>query len=67
MAGTETGFISQNVYLYCAAARLNTAVIGLVDREKLHDIMQLLENEKVVYTQAIGISPENPTYFENIE
>lgn len=54
VAGTETGFISQNVYLYCALANLNTAVIGLVDREKLQAIMGLKEHEKVVYTQVIG-------------
>ncbi len=54
VAGTETGFISQNVYLYCAAANLNTAIIGLVDRERLHQVMQLKEHEKVIYTQAVG-------------
>lgn len=54
VSGTETGFISQNVYLHCAAANLSTAIIGLVDREKLHDAMQLKENLKIVYTQAVG-------------
>lgn len=54
LAGTETGFISQNVYLYCALANLNTAIIGLVDRDKLHKIMGLQDYEKVVYTQAVG-------------
>lgn len=54
VSGTETGFMSQNVYLYCAAAGLNTAVIGLVNRDKLHEMMGLKEEEKVVYTQAIG-------------
>lgn len=56
VAGTETGFISQNVYLYCASAKLSTAVIGLVNRDKLHEIMGLKDYEKVVYTQAIGKS-----------
>lgn len=56
IAGTETGFISQNVYLYCAAAQLSTAVIGLVNREKLQEIMRLPHYEKVVYTQVIGKS-----------
>lgn len=50
----DTGFISQNVYLYCAAANLNTALLSLVDRDKLHKIIGLNENEKVVYTQVIG-------------
>ncbi len=50
----DTGFISQNVYLYCVAANLSTAIISLVDREKLHKIMGLADFEKVIYTQAIG-------------
>jgi SagB-type dehydrogenase family enzyme len=57
-AGTEAGFISQNVCLYCAAAGLNTAVIGLVDRQHLGELMELGKNEKVVYTQVIGKPPE---------
>ncbi len=56
VSGTETGFISQNVYLYCASAKLNTAIIGLVNRDKLHKIMGLKDYEKVVYTQAVGKS-----------
>lgn len=54
IAGTETGFISQNVYLYCASDELNTVVIGLVDRDKLHELMGLPDHEKVVFTQVIG-------------
>lgn len=56
VSGTETGFISQNVYLFCAAAKLSTVILGLVDRDKLHACMRLPEHEKVVYTQAIGKS-----------
>lgn len=52
----DTGFISQNVYLYCAAANLNTALLSLVNREKLHQIIGLKINEKVIYTQAVGKS-----------
>ncbi len=37
----KTGFISQNVYLYCASAGLNTAVIGSINRDKLHETMGL--------------------------
>lgn len=50
----DTGFISQNVYLYCAAANLSTAILSLVDRDKLHRIMGLKDFEKVIYTQVIG-------------
>lgn len=35
---------------------LNTAIIGLIDREKLQAVMSLIPYKKVVYTQAIGKS-----------
>jgi len=53
-AWVDTGYVSQNIYLYCAAAELGTVVISLVDRDKLHDLLKLKEEEKVVLTQAIG-------------
>ena len=56
VSGTDTGFISQNIYLYCASANLNTAIIGLVNRKELEDIMNLKDYEKVVYTQVVGNS-----------
>ncbi|MGC9311238.1 MAG: SagB/ThcOx family dehydrogenase [Sediminispirochaetaceae bacterium] len=56
ISGTDAGYISQNVYLYCAAAGLSTVVLGLVDRDKLHEKMGLQPHEKVVYTQVIGKS-----------
>lgn len=52
----DTGFISQNVYLYCAAANLSTVILGLVDRDKLHKTLELNDYERVIYTQAIGKS-----------
>ncbi|HAE23545.1 MAG TPA: nitroreductase [Spirochaetaceae bacterium] len=54
VSGTDAGFISQNIYLYCAAANLSTAVLGLVDREELGSILGLYPHENVVYTQVVG-------------
>ena len=51
---TDAGFMSQNVYLYCAAANLSTAILGLIDRDKLHQLIGLSDHEKVVYTQVVG-------------
>ena len=53
-AWVDTGYISQNVYLYCAASNLGTAVLSLVNREKLHKLMCLKEHEKIVLTQVVG-------------
>lgn len=59
VSGTDTAFISQNVYLYCTAAKLNTVVLGLVNRDKLQEIMGLKEHEKVVYAQVVGQPLDN--------
>jgi len=56
-AWVDTGYISQNIYLYCAASDLGTVVLSLVDRDKLHKLMQLQEHEKIVLTQVIGCLP----------
>ena len=53
-AWVDTGYISQNIYLYCAAAHLGTAVLALIDRDKLHTAMGLQEHEKIVLTQVVG-------------
>jgi hypothetical protein len=56
MATADTGFISENVYLYCAAARLSTVLLALVKRDNLHAEMGLPECEKIVFTQVVGYS-----------
>ena len=53
-AWVDTGYISQNIYLYCTAANLGTVALSLVDRDKLHALMQLKEHEKIVLTQVVG-------------
>jgi SagB-type dehydrogenase family enzyme len=53
-SGIDTGFISQNVYLYCASEGLATVVRGLVDRPKLAKEMGLRPNQKIVLAQTVG-------------
>jgi SagB-type dehydrogenase family enzyme len=53
-AWVDTGFISQNIYLYCAAAGLATAVLALINREKLGEHLKLGDHEKIVLTQVVG-------------
>jgi SagB-type dehydrogenase family enzyme len=53
-AWVDTGYISQNVYLYCVAANMGTVALSLVDRDKLHEQMYLKEHEKIVLTQVVG-------------
>ncbi len=53
-SAANTGFISQNVYLYCASEGLGTVVRGWVDRNKLHTVMKLKEDQKIILAQTIG-------------
>jgi SagB-type dehydrogenase family enzyme len=53
-SAADTGYISQNVYLYCASEGLVTGVRGMVDREELSKEMKLRSNQKIVLVQAVG-------------
>jgi len=59
-AALDTGFISQNVYLFCAAEGLATVVRGWVDRPALAAAMGLAPEQLVVAAQSVGHPPEGP-------
>jgi SagB-type dehydrogenase family enzyme len=54
----DTGFIAQNVYLYCASAGLATGVRGMVDRDDLAKAMKLRDEQKIILVQAVGYPAE---------
>jgi len=53
-SGLSTGYISQNVYLYCASEGLNTVMRAMVDREAMHSLMKLKPSQHVVGAQTVG-------------
>ena len=53
-SAADTGFISQNVYLYCASEGLATVVRGLVDRPVLAKAMRLRPDQRVIFAQSVG-------------
>lgn len=53
-AWADTAFISQNVYLFCAAAGLTTVVRSYVDRPALAKAMGLEENMAITLAQSVG-------------
>jgi SagB-type dehydrogenase family enzyme len=53
-AATDTGFVSENVYLYCASAGLATVVRGWFDKPALAKAMKLRNDQKIVLTQTVG-------------
>ena len=52
-AAIDTGYISQNIYLYCASAELATVVFA-VDQAPLAATMKLKPDQKVILAQAVG-------------
>jgi len=53
-SATDTGFISQNVYLYCASEGLATVVRGSIDRQALAKVMKLRSDQKIILAQSVG-------------
>jgi nitroreductase len=54
----NTGFIAQNVYLYCASANLGCVIRNLVPRDKLAQEMGLRSNQRIILSQSIGVPQE---------
>ena len=53
-AAIDTGFISQNVYLYCASEGLATGVRAWVDQEALGKRLGLRPDQRITAAQSIG-------------
>jgi SagB-type dehydrogenase family enzyme len=53
-SAVDTGFIGQNVYLFCTSEGLATVFRGMVDRESLAKIMNLRPDQRVVFAQSVG-------------
>lgn len=57
-SAVDTGFVSQNVYLHCAANGLSTVVLGMVDKPALKAAMGLRAGQHVQLSQPVGYPPE---------
>lgn len=57
-AATDTGFISQNVYLYCASEGFATVVRGLIDKKALHNAIGLRPKQEIILAQTVGYPKE---------
>ena len=56
--GAEVGFISQNVYLFCASEGLATVVRGMVDRDALAKALKLPADKNIILAQTVGYPGE---------
>lgn len=50
----DTGFIAQNVYLFCASEGLATVVRGSVDRPALAKVLKLRPDQRIIVAQTVG-------------
>lgn len=57
-SGADTGFIAQNVYLYCASEGLGAVVRASVDRPALAKALGLRPEQKIILAQTVGYPKE---------
>ena len=53
-SSVDTGFIGQNVYLFCASEGLASVFRGAVDYAKLAEAMKLPDQQFVTFAQTVG-------------
>jgi SagB-type dehydrogenase family enzyme len=53
-SAADTGFISQNVYLFCASEGLATVVRAMMDQKALSEALHLSEDMKIILAQTVG-------------
>jgi nitroreductase len=54
LSGAHAGFISQNVYLYCASEGLVTVVRAFINIPALSKAMKLRPDQKIILAQSVG-------------
>lgn len=54
----DAGYISQNIYLFCASEQLNTVARGGGFDEALPKLLQLDDAQEIILLQTIGFPPE---------
>jgi nitroreductase len=52
--GADSGFIAENVYLFCASEGLATVVRASVDRAALAKALKLRPDQKIALAQSVG-------------
>lgn len=50
----DSGFIGQNIYLYCASEGMAAVFRGAVDRDSIHKKLGLGEKQIITYTVSVG-------------
>jgi SagB-type dehydrogenase family enzyme len=58
LSGADVGFISQNVYLFCASEGLATVVRGWLNKDECAKALKLDGKKKVILAQTVGYPKE---------
>jgi nitroreductase len=53
-SAADAGFISENVYLFCASEGLATVVRANIDRPKLAEVLKLRPSQRITLSQTVG-------------
>ena len=53
-SAANTGYVSQNIYLYCASENLATVAVGWVKRDAVSKLLKLDKKQKVMLIQPVG-------------
>jgi nitroreductase len=59
MANANTGFIAQNVYLFCASEGLGTVVRASVNRADLGKALNLRAEQRIILAQSVGYAKKS--------
>jgi len=54
LSAADTGYVSQNVYLFCASEGLSTVVRGSFDQKTLAEALKLPGTKKIILAQTVG-------------
>jgi len=57
-ASVDTGFIGQNVYLFCASEGLGTVFRASLDREGLAKAIHLRPDQHITFAQSVGYTKQ---------
>lgn len=57
-SAADVGYISQNVYLWCASEGLATIVRGQIDKAKAKEVLKLRPLQQVILAQTVGYPGE---------
>lgn len=54
----DAGYISQNIYLYCASENLATVAVGMVNRDQVASLLHFTNRKQIILAHPVGFKKE---------